>query len=648
MAGIASALIAGGLGLAGTVASRLIPGAATGSGGSAANQNSTTTTDYNTNSASHGTVGTSYDPQFQAATSKLIDQAGATAARPYWDNGGNKVAGVNGTQEDAFWGVKNNPNLSNPYFDASRGYFSQAGQYNAATAAQPFLNQGQTFLDRAAGAQTGSQAAQPYADMATGSFTGNNVSRYMDPYFESALRANNNVANSNLTSNLLPAMNSQFIGSGGGARAGNNAYSSYLSNNVLTPWANSLNNSNALMTNAAYATAGQNFQSDQNRYAGLAGTMGGLANSTLGQYGSLASSAFGGAGTAANAASAANRDFTSLGTANQNAGRNVSDVGLNNSAALLGVGNSLQALQQRGLDVGQANWQKSFDYPQQQNAELAKILQTVRVPTTVTSDNAAETQGHQTSNTIGQTGSTSSSTPSLIGTALGLGTGAASILKGVDWSKVFGNGGNAGPAIEGDQGGKARGGPVGYFGGGPVRFGGLDERYSSPPFATNAGYWGTPPLRPIYGRNGTPEAYYARGGNVRGHFAAGGQTNPDADLMMILRQALQQPNAFGRLEPTMPPMPTEPMPFFGGSANGDSGSVGVGSPGDSGGISGTGETYRRGGHFKFAAGGAAPVIKAAKAANDKYVAGARAKAKKPAAGITRQLELPGSGAGFFR
>ena len=638
MAGFLS-LASAGIGLAGSLASKFLPGVTSGSGGTYGSTSGTTT--------NHGTVQTSYDPQFSAATSALIDQAGINAARPYQTYPTSQaVAGFDPTQLDAFWHVKNAPTWSAPYMDAGQGYFGQAGKYNASTAAQPFLDQGtgfltqgQGFLNRAQNAIGGYDAAKPYADQATGTFTGDNVKKYMDPYLDYALGAQNRIANQNLTSSVLPALNSQFIGAGGGARAGNNAYSSEM-NDVIGRWSDSLFNSNALMTNDAYKTAGSNFQADKSRYGTLANTMGTLANNTLGAYGSLANNAWGGAnsaftgaGTAAQAASATNRDFANLGSSMTNAGKTANDIGAANTSALLAVGNQQQDLQQKANDFALSEKKAADDYPFATSKYFADIMKGVRVPTTVTSDS--------TSTTSGTTAGSSSSTPSLLGTGIGIAAGAKGVLSGIDWSKIFG--GNAGPAIEGDQGGNARGGRVGYFSGGPVRFGGLDERYSMPPFATNAGYWAPPQAspRPILGRDGSPVGYYARGGRI-GHYARGGEIDPDAALRAVIENEVKR--ASGVFSPP-PAVTMDPTSSVFGSDNGGTG-VAVGVAGDNGGISGIGGVYRRGGHLKFAAGGVAPLVKSTRAANDKFVAGARAKAKKPAAGVTRQLALPAA-SGYF-
>lgn len=666
MAGIASAIGAGAAVLG--AGSSLIKGLTSGSGGSATAQNinSNTTTD----SSSHGTVATSFDPTFQNATTGLINDAVGNAGGAYQNYGGMIVAPFNGTQQDAFWGVKNNPNMSSPYFGAGMNAYSQAGQFNPLNAAQPFLDkgsgflsQGQGFLDKANGLPGGLQAAQPYASMASGSFTGDNVARYMDPYLNTALESNNRVANQNLTNNLLPALNSQFIGSGGGARAGNNAYSHSM-NGVLNNWENNLFNSNGLMTNAAYTTAGQNFQSDQNRYAGLAGTMGGLANSTLSTYGNLAgsafggaNSAFGGAGTAANAASAAQNNLTSLGSAYTNAGNTVSNVGLSNDAALLGIGNQLQASQQKAADYGTSQFEAQRQWPFQTSKYLADILQSTRVPTTVTSDNTA----HSNSSTVGTSGGSgsSSSTPSPLGAGLGLlsglkGLGALDGLSGIFNRPQNGTDPSGNPTLpDGTPIVDAKRG--GHFSGGRMNtpafarggFIGMDAA-SSPSFVSNPGYWSAQPLRTVYRPDGGVAAYYQRGGRV-GYFDAGGPVparghfNGDPDLQALVLQALQNPSGFGRPQA---PVAAVAQPEIGGSANGDPGGS-VSSPGDNGGISGTGETYRRGGRFRFAAGGAAPVIKATRAATDKFTAAARAKANKPAPGLTRPLALPAA-SGYFR
>ena len=264
---------------------------------------------------------------------------------------GELVAGFNPTQNQAFQQVQNLQGTYSPFFNNANAQLGNYAGYNPISAASPFFTQ-------AGNTPTALQAGQPFATAASNTFNNpGTVQSYMSPYTDSAVRAAQSLQTNNFLQNVMPGLNSSFVASGGGLGGFNNAYNN-AANWALTNFNQNLGNTTAGMYNQGYQTAGQQFQSDQARLAGLSGTVGGQAAQTQAGLTNLGSSVgnnvMGGVGTGINLGNA----YAGLGTGQLNAG-------LLASNALLQTGNQQQQNQQQQDTANYNQWMQQLQWPYQ-------------------------------------------------------------------------------------------------------------------------------------------------------------------------------------------------------------------------------------------------------------------------------------------
>jgi hypothetical protein len=241
-------------------------------------------------------------------------------------------------------------------------------------------------------------AAAPYLQGANQTFTGTNVSNYMNPYNQNVLDVLAKQGQRNLQENLLPGVESNFIRSGQYGSSGQQQ----AVGRALRDTQESILDKQAQLLNQGYTQAGQQFNADVNRQAQLAQTAGGLTGQQMqnlanlgtqaGQLGVSEQGTLGNIGqVAGNLASQAARDqlsaagqLGSLATSGQAA--NLKDL-----AALESVGQTQQAQAQKNLDIAYQDFLNQQQYPQQQIANLNAAIRGLPMTTTSTTNATGNT-----------------------------------------------------------------------------------------------------------------------------------------------------------------------------------------------------------------------------------------------------------------
>lgn len=276
-------------------------------------------------------------------TQGIISQASAVAAEPYQQYEGPRLAGLTPDQLKAF--------------DIAR---SSTGQ--TSNAIQGAINQPGAL-----------SAAQPYLDKAGGTYTGENVNKYMDPYVSNVIDRAGTLAQRQLNEKLLPSVYGTFGGAGQDSRSTEMRKVVDRGTRDLTE---GLNEQALGALSGAYTAGGTQFNADQSRQGTLAQYAGTLAGNERGQTADLAKSL-----QAANAG-----DVSMLGT----------------------TGGVQQADTQKSLDLAYGDFQAQRDYPKTQLDWLRNagtgVVSAPQDKTTVSQGPLAGSE--YGANTISQMGST--------------------------------------------------------------------------------------------------------------------------------------------------------------------------------------------------------------------------------------------------
>jgi hypothetical protein len=310
-------------------------------------------------------------------TQGLLSKANAVAAEPYQAYGGPRIADFTGDQQNAFTQTRTAANAFRPDFDEARDQFGQATGFSATGASNPFI-----------GAASGINAmgmAQPYMAQAAQTFPGQ-VQNYMNPYTDQVVDRIGDLGARNLSEKLMPAIGDQFI------RAGQMGSSRHMGEvgKALRDTQESVLAQQSQALERGYGQAGQLFNQDAGRMAGLAGQAGNLAlgqQGALGQLGQLAGNM---QSVDAGNALRAGDSFSSLGQREQAAG-------LTGAAALDAVGQQQQRLGQANLDLAYEDFQRQRDYPQNQLGMMSNIVRGVPYTTSSTSSQTGFAPAYQPS-----------------------------------------------------------------------------------------------------------------------------------------------------------------------------------------------------------------------------------------------------------
>ena len=313
-------------------------------------------------------------------------------------------------------------------FAGATDYFNQGAGANTAGISSPFVNQGvglaglsaqgsamgagQPYI-AASTSPTGLLAAAPYLSQASQTFPGA-ASSYMSPYTTQVLDQIASRGARNLSENILPSISDDFVRAGG--------YGSTRQRDLVGRAARDTQEAilgeQARSLESGYAQAGQQFQADQARTAGLAGTAGGLGTSqqqilqgagtglgslssadlarmlSSGQtIGQLGLGQAGVAGTDASRQIQAGQGLAGIGQSQIQAAQQdnaqrlqaaqgiqglsgqAQNMGFQQIAALDAVGQQNQGQNQANLDAGYQEYLRQQNYPWQTIGNMSNVIQ---------------------------------------------------------------------------------------------------------------------------------------------------------------------------------------------------------------------------------------------------------------------------------
>ena len=258
------------------------------------------------------TGGNTNVPQYLSdAQMDYVNKVHGVANMPYQTNPNPRVAGPSDNQTGAWSTIGG---IASQYDPAIHG---------ALTATQGVMPTANKGFDTAAGDIT----------KGTGTFTGRNVSDYMNPYLDQVTNRSAQLATRNFDENILPGLNSQFVGAGQFGSTPNAAVAYRGARDVTQ---NIQDDANATYAQG-FDTAGSNFRSDQGRDITAGQALGTLAN---------------------------NRGALGLQASDQ-ASREAIDAGtfdLKAAAARDAAGQEQTGYNQKNLDVLNSDWQNQNDY----------------------------------------------------------------------------------------------------------------------------------------------------------------------------------------------------------------------------------------------------------------------------------------------
>lgn len=159
---------------------------------------------------------------------QLLSNQQAQLNRPYETYQGPRVAEFSPTQQQGFAMTGQAANAYQPGLQAATGatqslmgqnalggaqpYFNQAAGMSGVTAATPGLQQGAQLTGQSAQA-LGMQAAQPFLGQA-GQTSVANIGQYMNPYTEQVVNRIGQLAQRNLSENIMPGIEGRYIAAG--------------------------------------------------------------------------------------------------------------------------------------------------------------------------------------------------------------------------------------------------------------------------------------------------------------------------------------------------------------------------------------------------------------------------------------------------
>lgn len=298
---------------------------------------------YNSNQTSQTTMPQWYEDYVQGIGSR----ATALANRPYQPYTDQRQAGFTAPQTQAFQNIENNQGAWQPGNATAQSMVSGVpGDVNAR------LGQGQTAAQGATSAVAG--PAQSFTD---------NYQKYMSPYTSSVVNEIGRLGNQNLNENILPGVQSSFIGAG---QFGSTRNADILGRSVRDAQTN-ISGLQSQALQSGFGTSAGIFAGDANRNQQQQQ----LQASTGIQAGQLANQgAQIGAGAATSAAGA-------LGGLSQ-----MQQTGLATDASqLAGVGGLQQQQAQRGLDTSYQDFQNQKNYDWQNLSNAKGAVQGLPLPT---------------------------------------------------------------------------------------------------------------------------------------------------------------------------------------------------------------------------------------------------------------------------
>jgi hypothetical protein len=276
-------------------------------------------------------------------TQGLVAKANAIAAAPYQTFGGPRVAGFDPQQLQAF---NLTPELAasyKPQFTAAANTLSGVDDTTGMAAAQPYFSQaGQTLPQ--------------------------GINAYMNPYTDQVVNRIGDLAKRQLSENIIPTIQSQFIGGGsfGGSRSGEALARGMrdLQESTMAQQAQALQQ--------GYTQAGSQMQADQTRLAQMGQAAGNLQGADLARLLELA------------------KQQETLGGLQQQAG-------LTEAAAMESVGGQKQALAQKSMDTAYQDFQAQQNDPYNRIAFMNAAVRGLELPSRGTTETTGPAAAYQPS-----------------------------------------------------------------------------------------------------------------------------------------------------------------------------------------------------------------------------------------------------------
>lgn len=260
-------------------------------------------------------------------TQGLIAKANAIAAEPYQKYGLPRLAQFTPYQQQAF---SQTPEVAMSY--------------------KPALSQGMAYTQNA-GSSSALDQASPYLQAASAR-TPDVIGSYMNPYTSSVVDRIGDLAKRQMSENIIPTIQSQFIGGGtfGGSRSGEALGKSMrdLQESTMAQQAQTLER--------GYTQAGQQAAADQARMAQLGQLTGAISTQDLARQ------------------LQAGDQLARQGALQQS-------LGLTGLGAIEGVGQQMQNQQQRSLDLAYQDFLGQRDYDREQIAFLNNAIRGLQIPT---------------------------------------------------------------------------------------------------------------------------------------------------------------------------------------------------------------------------------------------------------------------------
>lgn len=303
----------------------------------------------------------------------IAGKATENAGLGYQQYPGQRLAGFNQDQQNAFNVTRNSQGAWQPMVQGALGAASQA-----LPTASSFLGAGAQYADQGV---TGVGLAQQQANQAVSGpseMWTNNWQQYMSPYTSGVVNEIGRLGNQNLQENVLPGINNSFIGSGGFGSTRN----ADMIGRGIRDSQRDITGAQSMALQQGYGTSAGIFNQDMARQQALQGLQ---ANTAL-QGGQLYGNAALQAGQQANAAgqigaAAADQSAQRLGAL----GQLQQQLGYQDAGALGAIGSAQQGLQQQGLDLGYNNFleQRGWNWDTLNN--LNSVLRGMQLPTSQTS-----------------------------------------------------------------------------------------------------------------------------------------------------------------------------------------------------------------------------------------------------------------------
>ena len=422
-----------------------------------------------------------FDPTYTSLLHKTLNRTSDVMDTPYKPYEGNRVTDFNTDQNAAFQGVRDAQGNWQPYTTQAGGSLDRATGMDPNASAQPWLN-------RAANTSTATRAANPYMRSASETLP-QGIDPYMSDYTDAVVNRIGDLGARNLTEKLLPGVNDVFTG----AQFGRDRHADFT-NRAVRDTQESILGQQSQALESGYKTAGDLFNADKNRAAGLAGQAGQLASTDLTNAAGLAS-------TSAGITGAAKAGDIALGQAQAGLGQTVQGAEARDNTALATSGGMQQQQGQREEDWNYQQFQDQKNYPMQMLDWAKSMGQGWQLPSSTNSTSFGQ-----------QTQQAPQGSP--FGQILGGLTSAIGAIGGVPGLGQLGSMFGGSPTLPGSGFTFKKGGPVGHFATGghamsvnDLRAGAMRRQQQAPQ--------GPAPVMRARGGHFAGKRNYAEGGEVQ-------------------------------------------------------------------------------------------------------------------------------------